>query len=232
MKKEHKIELGSMQAHPVSQKGRRLHAIKRWPRPFELVKYKRATPEKKHAKPFYHKVLIQCGICVLVCGIALGMSRINFKPLNEAAEGLKMVLNYESNLDNLKWFDSMTVSTADDAFLTPPVNGELQGMFEAGESNAGLVYACGDSVVTAAADGRVFYVDDVRADGPYIRIRHDSGFDTLYIGVVGSTKVGDDVKQGQVVGRCVSTSMGFVLLRDGEVVDPRLYMMQKGADHD
>ena len=232
MKKEHKIELGAMKAKPVAQKGRRLHALKRWPRPFELVKYKRAKPEKKHAKPFYHKVLIQCGICLAVCAIALGMSRINFKPLNEAAEGLKMVLNYESNLGDFQWFDSMAVSTADDAFLTPPVDGKVKGMFEAGETQAGLVYESGNSVVTAAADGRIFYIDDRRADGPYIRIRHDSGFDTLYIGVVGNRKVGEDVKQGQVIGRCVSTSMGFALLRDGEVVDPRLYMMQEGVGDD
>ena len=102
------IKLNKLKAQPLSKKGVRRYEIKKTPRPYEKYKHKRTEADKKN-RPFYKKVLVQCGICVAVCVMAIVMSNINWTPANEAVEGLNMALEHESGW---KLFDGFGKSDA------------------------------------------------------------------------------------------------------------------------
>src|SRR6185295_4216230 len=95
-----------------------------------------------------------------------------------------------------------------------------------------------DTPVTAAGDGRVTFAggDQCCEYGLYVVLEHDGGFETLYGHLSRiDVKVGDAVRQGQSVGLGGATGkadgkhLHFELLRDGQWVDPFLYLSLLGA---
>lgn len=100
------------------------------------------------------------------------------------------------------------------------------------------------TAVYAAGDGVVMEAGNKGAYGTYVRLRHASGLDTAYAHLsrlANGLKVGQQVRQGQVIGKVGSTGMStgphlhFEVHRKGEQVDPaRLDLAAKrqlqGAD--
>jgi|GEM_PF-2686949 len=233
------IKLDKIEGRELSAKGN-WHYNKKFTRPYKKISYQRNENGSKPKTPpsFYTRLLNQTMICLAVCFAALIMSKINFKPVNDAADGLRTLLEYETNIDRgldfLKLTEGETTVFSDaEKFLQYPVDGEIIGVIEDEQGNsAGLVFRKGSGVVSASAKGRVFYIDDISSSNPYIRIRHDNGFDTLYAGVAAEVKTGDDIEAGQRIGSCVSQNMGFMLLKNGEAVNPYDYFAVNTEDKD
>jgi hypothetical protein len=81
--------------------------------------------------------------------------------------------------------------------------------------------------VFAAADGTVSISQTSDSYGEWIEIRHDRGYSTRYAHMTWRhVSAGDDVKQGDVIGRFGSTGrstgthLHFEILRNGAQVDP------------
>jgi murein DD-endopeptidase MepM/ murein hydrolase activator NlpD len=61
--------------------------------------------------------------------------------------------------------------------------------------------------------------------GERIVLKHTDGMETCYIGnVEPKVRKGDILQQGQVIGTITDSSLLFQVLREGEPVDPFLYV--------
>lgn len=88
----------------------------------------------------------------------------------------------------------------------------------------------GDDVY-AVGDGKVVYADNFLGYGKVILIDHGDGFYTLYAHLSSmSVGVGDDVKQGEIIGKVGDTGsvdepiLHFEIRKGGKPVDPMLYL--------
>jgi hypothetical protein len=133
---------------------------------------------------------------------------------------------------------AVSVTTA--SRFTWPAAGPITSYFGAGHPT-GIDIALdlnSDSPVSAASDGRVTFAggDACCEYGLYVVLEHDGGFETLYghLSRV-DAKVGDAVRQGQVLGLGGATGkadgkhLHFELLRDNQWVDPFLFLPALGA---
>jgi murein DD-endopeptidase MepM/ murein hydrolase activator NlpD len=226
MKEVPVIKLSSLKAQPLSKEGVRHYDVKKTPRPYERTKLVRAKKSDKNQKPFYKKVMVQCGICVIVCVMVLIMSNIDWDVTNKASEGLNMALEHETDWNIFKGLgENREVVSKKGNRLLYPVNGKVLTEFDAKDKEkTGIMIATTDMVVSASADGEVFYVDNTSETTPYIRIRHNGNFETVYIGVVSDLKVGDEVKATQVLGRALSSQVGYMVMYNSKAVNPVDYL--------
>lgn len=113
-----------------------------------------------------------------------------------------------------------------DTVLVLPASGLMQAAF--GDLGAdgltvdGLeIYCQQEQTVKAAAAGRV-----LEAAAGEIRLEHAGGLETLYTGALEpDVAAGDEVQQGQVIGRLPEGVLTFKLLVEGEPVDPLGYVL-------
>lgn len=226
MKEVPVIKLKSLKAQPLSKEGVRHYEVKKAPRPYQRAKHVRTKKNDKTPKPFYKKVMVQCGICAIVCVMALIMRNVDWDVANRASEGLNMALEHETDWNIFKGLgENQEVVSKKGNRLLYPVNGKILTNFDAKDSEkTGIMISTTDMVVSASADGEVFYVDSTSETTPYIRLRHNGNFETVYIGVVSDLKVGDEVKASQVLGRAISSQVGYMVLYNSKVVNPVNYL--------
>lgn len=113
-----------------------------------------------------------------------------------------------------------------DTVLVLPASGLMQAAF--GDLGAdglavdGLeIYCQQEQTVKAAAAGRV-----VEVLAGSIRLEHAAGLETVYAGALEpDVAAGDEVQQGQVIGRLPEGVLTFKLLVEGEPVDPLGYVL-------
>ncbi len=222
------IKLSNLKAQPLSVKGIRHYKIIKSPRPYERVKHKRSKSERE-TKPFYKKVILQCLICAMVCLLAIIMSNIDWEVTRDATEGLNMALEHESNWKIFEGIrEDSEVFSRNTKILLYPVDGMIISEFNTEDyKKAGVMIETTDMVVTSSAEGVIFYVDTVSVSTPYLRIRHDNDFETVYIGVVSDLYAGDKVKAGQVIGRAISSQIGFMVMYKQEVAEPAKYLKNR-----
>lgn len=220
------IKLNSLKAQPLSKKGVRHYEVKKVPRPYERTKHSRVKTNEKNPKPFYKKVMVQCGICAIVCIMALIMSNVEWDVANQATEGLNMALEHETNWNIFQGLGQNTeVISKKGNRLIYPVNGEILTQFDAKDKEkTGIMIATTDMIVVASADGEVFHVDNTSVSTPYIRLRHNGNFETVYIGVASDLKVGDEVKASQILGRAISSQVGYMVMYNSKAVNPVDYL--------
>lgn len=101
-----------------------------------------------------------------------------------------------------------------------PVRGSLTAAYDTAEE--GLVsFRAEEGQVYAAAAGKVFYTGRNAAYGPYIRISHENGYETVYTGVTAGVAPGDRVEKGQAIGLCgKGQTVSFGLIYQGSYIDP------------
>lgn len=91
------------------------------------------------------------------------------------------------------------------------------------------------SVIKSAADGIVRSIVNDPRYGLTVIIEHDDGYETVYSNLLTAEFVveGEEVKQGQTIGTVGNTAafesemechLHFELLKDGEYVDPSIYL--------
>ncbi|RKZ22375.1 hypothetical protein DRQ20_03845 [bacterium] len=85
--------------------------------------------------------------------------------------------------------------------------------------------------VYAVGDGKVVYADNFLGYGKVILLDHGDGFYTLYAHLSSmSVGVGDEVKQGEIIGKVGDTGsvdepmLHFEIRKGGKPVDPMLYL--------
>lgn len=85
--------------------------------------------------------------------------------------------------------------------------------------------------IYAAADGIIVQAGRNGGYGLSIRIEHESGYETLYAHLNEiEVAVGDEVKKGDIIGKMGSTGrstgvhLHYEIYRNGEVIDPYLYI--------
>lgn len=122
---------------------------------------------------------------------------------------------------------------------TPDFIWPLKGTITRGFKNTGPIYHTGIDIlasegtpILAAASGGVIYNGDQMAGyGNMLIIKHSNGFSTVYAHNRSNlVKVGENVKQGQIVAKVGSTGrssgphLHFEIRKDKKPVDPRLYL--------
>lgn len=107
----------------------------------------------------------------------------------------------------------------------------LSSTFGHWATHTGLDFVSDDLNVFAAADGAVSDIGYDDLNGNYIAITHEDGYKTIYKSLesMPSLKVGDSVKQGQLIGK-MSDSQGdeinegahlhFEVWKDNEAINP------------
>lgn len=91
------------------------------------------------------------------------------------------------------------------------------------------------SVIKASADGIVRSIVNDPRYGLTVTIEHDDGYETVYSNLLTAEFVveGEEVKQGQTIGTAGNTAsfesemechLHFEILKDGEYVDPAIYI--------
>lgn len=221
MNNAHKIKLQNMEAEYLSKDGKRIHKLIPIKRPYQLNNFKRKS-ESKHAKSYSQRVFVQLGISVAVCISVLIISSIDTDVFNQATQGIEYVLHKEGSLEeSFSVFKGMlTGIDANDAYdFALPTDGQYMNKLKDIDGKiVGMIFSSDDKKCYACLDGVVFYVDRVSASDPYLRIRHDDGIDTLYMGVISDVKTGDIIKKGQVIGECVTNSMALVALDGNDYI--------------
>ncbi|WP_179400749.1 peptidoglycan DD-metalloendopeptidase family protein [Burkholderia guangdongensis] len=121
--------------------------------------------------------------------------------------------------------------------LSWPATGTVTAPFVPGRTRGITITASGpDQTVRAAAPGRVVYAGTgVKAYGPLVILKHESGLITAY-GHAGSLLVheGDAVRAGQPVAQMAVDPSGrasfeFEIRQNGKPVDPMGYLPRNGG---
>lgn len=129
----------------------------------------------------------------------------------------------------LKTEETNKITTPEPAKLVWPVSGNvIQGprWFFSNEMKEwrfmpGTTINCEEhSKVKAAFAGEVISVGPDPILGPAISIKHADGYETRYGPVQASIEIGQTVMAGQAIGNTLSDKLYFVLLKNGEVLDP------------
>lgn len=113
-----------------------------------------------------------------------------------------------------------------DPVMILPVSGMMESAFgdidDSGLNVAGLnIYCQGEQQVKAAAIGKVTGV----TAGESIVIEHRDGVESRYCGnIQPEVAVGDTLRQGQLIGTVEEGELLFQVLREGEAVDPFLFL--------
>lgn len=113
-----------------------------------------------------------------------------------------------------------------DPVMILPVSGMMESAFgdidDSGLHVDGLnIYCQGEQQVKAAAIGKVTGV----TAGESIVIEHRDGVESRYCGnIQPEVAVGDTLRQGQLIGTVEEGEMLFQVLREGEAVDPFLFL--------
>lgn len=121
-------------------------------------------------------------------------------------------------------------TTAPTGNFIRPLRGSLSTRYSAGHRAIDIPAPYGTSIV-AADGGTVIYAGSSGSYGYHVKIRHDNGFVTLYAHFSSiSVSNGDQVYQGQEVGKCGSTGrstgnhLHFEIIKNGVQVNPELYL--------
>jgi len=227
---KHKIHLNNAGVKSLSSTGQRKHAIKKNKRPYERHDIKR---DKKGGKQntYLRRVVYQSGVSLIIIVCVLVMSSIDYKIFNDAQRGIDFLVNHEFSFSqvftvfNLKDDNAIpTVSEESISFANPTTGEVISDLLDDDGTIVGVIYSVPDGQCYCSCDGTVFYVDTVSVSNPYIRIRHDDGYDTLYMGIIADVAVGDNVSRGQVIGSSVGNNMGFVLLKNSKHTDITPFM--------
>lgn len=227
---KHKIQLNNITVKKLSSVGQRKHQIKKNKKAYEKHKIKRNNPNDTQ-NPLYKKVMRQSLISIAIVICVLTISSIDFKLFNDATRGIAYLVEYESSFDDVFSvfkgnIDAVPAISDSMAILIKPTKGhEIANLVDTDNKKIGKIYSVPDGICYSSADGVVFFVDKVSADNPYIRIRHDHGLDTLYMGIVADIDVGDSVTQGQAIGTSIGEKMGFVCLKNSKYTDSEPYMV-------
>jgi len=225
---KHKIQLNEVKVKDLSSHGQRKHPIKRNKRPYQKHDYDRDRKQETNS-PYYRRVVRQSLISLTVIVCVLVMSSVDYKIFNDATKGIDYLVNHEFSFNEIfSVFNLDTdnnnsvipaVSESETTFASPTKGEAVSDLLDDSDTKVGLIYSVPDGLCYASADGVVFYIDKVSASNPYIRIRHDDGFDTLYMGIISDVEIGDKVEQGDEIGKSVGDSMGFVLLKNSKYAD-------------
>lgn len=137
------------------------------------------------------------------------------------------------------------VSTTELNFASPMLNAEItkdysdtelqyNEVLNRWEIHLGIDFASEDVAVYSVLDGTVVSVTNNSLEGYVVEIEHSDGFTSIYSSLSENVLVeeGDTVESGQQIGEASSTAsaefddsqLHFVLLLNGEEVDPNLYI--------
>ena len=137
------------------------------------------------------------------------------------------------------------VSTVNLDFTSPMLNAEITKDYSETELqfnenlgrweiHLGIDFKSDDNKVFSVLDGTVLSVENNSLEGYVVTIEHEDGFTSVYSSLDENVLVeeGDTVKGGEQIGESSATATGefdeaqlhFTLLKDGDEVDPNLYI--------
>ncbi len=198
---------------PASVQARRVRVYR--PKVSGRVPAKRASPSMGRS------LALQCMVCALIFLMVLGIQKLELPASDELVNGLRFVVSNDAEFVEEgrqqvgQWMEQAVAVFAGGGGLT--VRQPAEGTAE--KTERGLVYTA-QGPVRAVADGTVFY-KGTRDDGtPYVRLRHGSGYESLYEGILTSVSVGQELRAGDIIG---SISQGerlvFQFTQNGTAVD-------------
>lgn len=87
------------------------------------------------------------------------------------------------------------------------------------------LYRCSKNYsIRSVAPGKIVRLGKIRGLGKYIVIHHNSSLETVYTGIKDIRVVGySQVKAGDTLGNCSGGNAGFMVLKNGQAVNPKLY---------
>lgn len=167
-----------------------------------------------------------------------GISNNDSSNILEIKEELpQLIRNFEETLNRLTEYEN-------DLRLIPTIIPAAEGRISSNYGNrsdpfnrnktfhSGIDIAAPlNTPIYAAADGEVTYASRNGGYGLMVRIDHDNTYETLYAHLNRiDVEVGDKVNKGDVIGgmgttgRSTGVHLHFEIKRDGEYIDPFLYM--------
>lgn len=221
MKDELKVKLTNVKAKSMAS-----HARKRYIKKTE----EKREPAHSTPNPFIQRAAAKSIISIVICLCVLAISSIDNVVFNEATEGIDYLINHEMDAEEAFSFlkgmkQAVPAVSETNIKFSPPTNGiVIDELRDDTDNVVGKLYEAPDNNCYSACDGVVFFVDKVSVDCPYIRIRHEDGFDSVYMGIVSSVDVGDVVKRQQVIGTCIGDNLGFILMKNSKYIDSDVYM--------
>lgn len=161
--------------------------------------------------------VVMVGLVALLSGCNSNTTIANEEAVNETVESSTNLDAEENQVEN--------------QFIWPEENGELGEVFGSYDGHDGIDISSGEGTdVLASADGIVLDNGfDELGEGNYITIDHGNGYQTVYTHLqeVPNLKIGDEVKQGEVIAKEGSTGnvteslVHFEIIKDGENTDPQ-----------
>lgn len=159
--------------------------------------------------------LLLCAVAAKTAGVAPEdslLSRAVTMDLSESLGGLKFVSNLLPESARVFW------NLGQERHSAPSV-AAMTHEYSAAEPY--LAYSEGEAL--ASADGEVMSVARDAVGRSTVRLRHDSGMETLYGNLIAaSVREGDRVKAGQVLG--VSRALLYEMRAEGLPTDPAPYL--------
>ena len=181
----------------------------------------------------------------------LNESLANKIAINTSAQEKKQITNTTVNTNTTEGTQTTTTQTKEekkpDPTFTKPVEGEMTKEYakdnliysetlEEWVTHYGIdIKADKTTVVKASAGGTIKSIKNDPRYGITVTIEHDNGYQSVYANLLTAefVKEGEKVEQGQTIGTVGNTAtfeiaddphLHFEILKDGEYVDPSLYI--------
>ena len=181
----------------------------------------------------------------------LNESLANKIAINTSAQEKKQITNTTVNTNTTEGTQTTTTQTKEekkpDPTFTKPVEGEMTKEYakdnliysetlEEWVTHYGIdIKADKTTVVKASAGGTIKSIKNDPRYGITVTIEHDNGYQSVYANLLTAefVKEGEKVEQGQTIGTVGNTAtfeiaddphLHFEILKDGEYIDPSLYI--------
>lgn len=183
------------------------------------------SKEKATASPRFGERMLRntaVAVALLLCAVAARsaglaprdglLARVVTMDLGESLGSLRFVSNLLPESARVFW------NLGSERHAAPS---RAQVVHAFSESEPYLCYSEGEALASAA--GEVMSVTRDALGRQTVRLRHESGMETLYGNLLGvSVREGDEVKAGQVMG--LSRALTFEMRTEGRPMDPEPYL--------
>lgn len=116
----------------------------------------------------------------------------------------------------------INVKATSDGFISPVNNGIITRDYNA-KSGLKCIHMRSDDVMSnsieiqASADGKIISIATNSIGNISVLIEHEDGYSTVYGGLSElNYSLGDEIKQGDIIGITATNSMSFVIIHDNE----------------
>lgn len=196
----------------------------------EHARYKRSQPSSRSPEIFHigERLLRDCALCTaaVLCVLALGNVQQPWAQSVSSTVRDAVTMDLDESLGRLQFVQNILPESAlvfwnvgnEQENLQIPASGRVIHAWK--QTEPWIEYACEAQSVVCAASGEVMSITQGTGDAYMIRIRHETGTETLYGELVNCiVREGDTLQAGQIIGT-VADSFFFEARRDGRAINP------------